>query len=499
MKRLFALLVAIMILVAGVAAYAEENEDATPVAGDVSITIRDNESAGGTVSTEYNYYELLHASINGTAVSYYLLNGTDDALRTLLDAVTVNGADLFTFTQSTDGTRWNLSINKKADGTEYTDSDGPAIAAALNTTAIKEAALRTGTFSQDNSGSVFANVEEKGYYLITSTLGTNLVLQTLGKVDIDTKNEYHTDEKTANKTNMEVGDIVTYTITVNIPTTYEVGEEVTVHDTLDEHLKADLTTLVAKLGENEVTLTDGTKKVATETFAKKFTITEAMLGHAVVLTYDAELLSTAADDTGYVNTEFTNTSDYETPEKKVRVWTFDFDLDKEFVGATAAQNDEFTATFKLVGPDNEQISFVKSGNNYVKADTDDTNTVNILTVNGTNVINVNGLEAGVYTLTELTTADGYNLLTESITVTITDTTPEAAKTDESINPTHTVSYKIGSADAIESTTVTIQNNSGTRLPSTGGVGTTIFYVGGSILVIAAVILLVTKRRMSTHD
>ena len=44
--------------------------------------------------------------------------------------------------------------------------------------------------------------------------------------------------------------------------------------------------------------------------------------------------------------------------------------------------------------------------------------------------------------------------------------------------------------------VQITNKSGTELPSTGGTGTTIFYVLGSILVVAAGVLLVTKKRMS---
>ena len=47
--------------------------------------------------------------------------------------------------------------------------------------------------------------------------------------------------------------------------------------------------------------------------------------------------------------------------------------------------------------------------------------------------------------------------------------------------------------------ITVVNNSGYVLPSTGGMGTTILYVVGSILVLAAVILLVTKRRMSNED
>ena len=44
--------------------------------------------------------------------------------------------------------------------------------------------------------------------------------------------------------------------------------------------------------------------------------------------------------------------------------------------------------------------------------------------------------------------------------------------------------------------VTIENNQGATLPSTGGIGTTIFYVLGAILAIGAGILLVTKKRMN---
>lgn len=47
--------------------------------------------------------------------------------------------------------------------------------------------------------------------------------------------------------------------------------------------------------------------------------------------------------------------------------------------------------------------------------------------------------------------------------------------------------------------VKVLNQSGTELPSTGGMGTTIFYILGSILVVGAVVLLVTKKRMSASD
>ena len=47
--------------------------------------------------------------------------------------------------------------------------------------------------------------------------------------------------------------------------------------------------------------------------------------------------------------------------------------------------------------------------------------------------------------------------------------------------------------------VSVINETGTELPSTGGMGTTILYVGGSILVILAAVLLITKRRMNADE
>lgn len=51
----------------------------------------------------------------------------------------------------------------------------------------------------------------------------------------------------------------------------------------------------------------------------------------------------------------------------------------------------------------------------------------------------------------------------------------------------------------ETPTAEVENKSGTELPSTGGMGTTLFYVGGAALVAGAGILLVTKKRMNKAE
>ncbi len=116
------------------------------------------------------------------------------------------------------------------------------------------------------------------------------------------------------------------------------------------------------------------------------------------------------------------------------------------------------------------------------------------------------LGAGTYTLTETGILDGYNGIKE-IPFTVTCTLPDADDVDEG-NETATwnittdapgVTFTPGTGDNLGTFTITIANNKGVELPSTGGIGTTIFYVAGSILVLAAAILLITKRRMGAND
>lgn len=113
-------------------------------------------------------------------------------------------------------------------------------------------------------------------------------------------------------------------------------------------------------------------------------------------------------------------------------------------------------------------------------------------------ISFKDLGAGEYILTETVTPAGFNTL-EPIKITISFT-PPASVTDG----TEKCTWKI-TADGLTFTddgngvfATDIVNKSGSLLPSTGGIGTTIFYVVGGILVVAAGILLVTKKRMSAR-
>lgn len=100
--------------------------------------------------------------------------------------------------------------------------------------------------------------------------------------------------------------------------------------------------------------------------------------------------------------------------------------------------------------------------------------------------NINGLDAGTYTLKETTVPTGYNKC-EDITIVISATHSE----DEDANSATTTLTK-----ATKGMHNDIVNKNGTTLPETGGIGTKMFYVIGAILVVGAAVVMITKKRMS---
>ena len=120
-----------------------------------------------------------------------------------------------------------------------------------------------------------------------------------------------------------------------------------------------------------------------------------------------------------------------------------------------------------------------------------------LKTNATSNVVVEGLDAGTYFLKETATPVGFNSLTSDVEVLIT------SSCNNLTNATYTVQYKMVNEEDFEDTdeeekVVPIENNRGTTLPGTGGIGTTIFYVIGGGLMVAAAILLITKKRMENR-
>ena len=104
----------------------------------------------------------------------------------------------------------------------------------------------------------------------------------------------------------------------------------------------------------------------------------------------------------------------------------------------------------------------------------------MLTTDAQGNIHVSGLDADTYYLREVQAPAGYNKLAGDIEFKIVPTTGE----------NNTLTYTTVVAE--------INNQSGSELPSTGGMGTTLFYILGSVLVLGTVVLLITRKRMRAN-
>ena len=115
------------------------------------------------------------------------------------------------------------------------------------------------------------------------------------------------------------------------------------------------------------------------------------------------------------------------------------------------------------------------------------------------------------TIEETVAPDGYNKLegtvsgkpkklSETVSTTATETYYDAdGHVIEKKEDATTTTTVITTIENLKKIAIEVVNNQGTELPSTGGMGTTILYIGGSILVILAAVLLITKRRMNADE
>ena len=179
-----------------------------------------------------------------------------------------------------------------------------------------------------------------------------------------------------------------------------------------------------------------------------------------------------------------NANTKSTPESETITYTWDLDVLK--YGNNDKKNVLENAQFVLLNKDRNKVAVVVDGKltgwTNVPAVGENWPANTVLTTNAQGKITISGLDSNTYYLREIKAPAGYNTLKEDVKVVITGATKGE-----------------GSKLTYQTVLAEIQNLSGTELPSTGGMGTTIFYVLGSALVLGAVVLLVTKKRMSTKD
>ena len=479
MKHLKKLLVAFVTLVAAFAV-------ATPAfAG--SITINRDETYGGTSGRTYTAYKVFDASnsLTGTNTQAdkqptYAEDGpiaysmaTDSPW---LDAMRASDQTWFDVNLAADGSAY--VVTPKGD---LTDADAADIASYLKTNLPSGLAGTTVTPGT-------ATTVDDGYYLILASDGATNVTLVTTDVTIVEKNTYIETHKETEETSYSIGDTIEYTATVTVPADASKEQPITLHDEMASVLAFDADSVEATVDGAEFT---GFSVVSAPeddcTFELTIPVTDAILGKTIEFTYEAELTSAAVNpDTGFINKLFGEHYGYKTNPEQPKIYTFDFDFVKVF---DDEDDTNLTATFELrTDADDEDTAIefvVDADGNYVKADSNDSGTTEITMTNG-KALNFQGFAAGTYYLVETGTSAGYNLLDGPVTITITDTS-----TDDTIS--HTVT-PVNALDQVE-----VENHAGTVLPSTGGMGTTLFYIVGGLMVAGAAIALIAKNRVAKRE
>ncbi len=355
---------------------------------------------------------------------------------------------------------------------------------------------------------VFAGVEQ-GYYLIAETVLGNsedtyslVMLNTAGEdvLDVTTKEDTPTLDKNITNAGTDgntEGDTVAVGDTVEFELVADISNKYANYDkyqyTFKDNLSAGLTLCEVNnvkiyidgdeyTGDKFVKTIEGqTLTVACEDLKQ---IPEVTASSVIRVTYSATVNENAVNGTDgntnsatleYSNDPYNGAGETsETPTSVVKVFTFDTIVDKVDGSKAALEGAGFTL-YKYVDGAWEPVG-------------DE--------ITGVTTFVFEGLDSGEYKLVETTVPTGYNKAAD-IEFEIIATIDEDGELTNLTTDNATVIPTLD-ADSSEVRTEVV-NQFGSTLPSTGGIGTTIFYISGAVLAIAAVVFLVTKKRMSGEE
>lgn len=469
MKKCAVLLIVLALVVAlGATAYADTSTTC-------SITI-ENPMAGET----YYLYKMLTVTVNEDFTSFaYKLNGDAwDAFfktgGTGASYVTVDTKNNVTFNTGADQAAFFASAGEYSKGTTVT--------ATKSAVAVKDTNL------------VFDNLPA-GYYLITTTGGKNIMVSTTPDnpnpsikdkndiPDIDKQVQEDSTNTWGNNNSAQIGDTVYFKTTITLQSG---ATNYIMHDKMDDGLTLNAESIAI---DGLTKGTDYTVAVATSsdpladgctfeiTFADSYLATVTN-DTKVIVTYNAVLNENADIKNGEDNdAKFTwgniSTTEWSTTNTK----TYSFSVLK-YAGSDKEEDDNTTKTplagavFQLQTADGTIVKLIKVGDTeYRVANCNETGAQETFTTVATDKITIKGVDLDKYKLVEITAPEGYNLLEEPVEVTVETSNAVCAE---------------------------IANKQGAKLPSTGGTGTTMIYVVGSVLVAAAVVMFITKKRMDAE-
>lgn len=436
-----------------------------------SITI-DNAEDGHTYSA-YQVLVLESYNTDANAYSYKAASGWGDWLKTQTQYVSVDAQGYVTWVQNADAAAFAKAALAHAEANK------------IAPTATQTATSSTVTFSSLNLG----------YYLVDTTLGTLCSLDTtVPNATMKEKNEVPSQEKEVqedsddswgDKNTAEIGD------TVNFRTTIQVkpgAESYVLHDVMTEGLTLDPDSVtVANLNKGtDYTVTTGTADGCTfeitfpQTYLDSVTAdTELTVTYNAVLNEDAKIYTDAETNKTWLDYgDDTNTKS--TPPSETETYTFKVDVVKTDEDDKVLDGAQFKLYDAKTG--GNEIALVKvSDGAYRLAKDGETGVGYITTVDGQ--LEIKGFDANTnYYLEETKAPDGYHKLSERVEIAVKEANLEASVSN----------------GVYQSGGVHVENKAGSLLPTTGGMGTTIFYVAGGAIVVAAAATLVYRKRMENN-
>lgn len=369
-----------------------------------------------------------------------------------------------------------------------TAADMPAFAKSALQFAKDNCLPKVASKTADATNTVKFGTLSLGYYLIDSSTGALCSLDTTHPTaTVQEKNSVPTVDKTildsnnttTKKNSANIGDKVLFKTTIDVE---KGAENYVLHDKMDAGLTFDGIYSVQANQPSPVLRTDcilQTENLGDDcTFHLVFTqeyLNNLTDSHEIDVAYGATVNENAKINQANTNQTWLTYGD--TKKSNVdETQTFSFGIPVfKYTGLTKTGLAD--AQFKLYNDKacKDEVKLTKADDHTYRVDPNGNATM-VSPIDGK--FNVNGLKAGTYYLKEMAAPKGYNKLAKPITVTI----------DNDGNIT---------ADDKTTTEVGVENKSGTLLPSTGGMGTTLIYLAGIVLVVLSGYVLISKRRAST--
>lgn len=334
-----------------------------------------------------------------------------------------------------------------------------------------------------------------GWYLVDSNVGALCGLTTTnpdasvnaknGVPTIDKQVQEDSTQQWVDQNNADIGQTVYFRVTINV---HAGAENYVLHDIMSAGLTFDQVTKV-ELISNGVTsdVTDFT--VATEnlddncTFEVRFTkdFCDTLETNDKLIVYYQAMLNRNAVIAGNGNPNeawLEYGEEHFTTHDSTTTYTFGFDIVKTDSQNTLIDGAEFKIYDAAAGGNEVKVVLMDDGVTYRRARADE-ESISIVVTNGK--VRVVGFDNGTYYLEETVAPQGYNKLVARQRFIISDANLDSVFNGEI--------FSTGSG-------VHVVNKTGSMLPETGGIGTTLFVAIGAIAVLGAGVLLFAKKRMA---